>query len=140
MLAASDIGQPVALARALVEHGVSLKRAHAVLDRLASGHPAAVELESGDIDAAIGTLTRLGVAVSLLAPPDVDVKAVREQQQISQHEFAIRYGLDIDTLQNWEQGRNTPDKPAMVLLKVIEKHPEAVIDALSVKTVRTKTR
>ena len=45
---------------------------------------------------------------------------------LSQAEFAIRFGLELDTLQNWEQGRNQPDPAARLLLKVIELHPEVV--------------
>jgi len=39
-------------------------------------------------------------------------------------------GISVSTLQNWEQGRRTPEGPAMVLLRVAEKHPEAVLDAV----------
>ena len=119
------------MARALTQYGLSLKAAHAALNRLAAGEAVGVELRGDDPGAAVAALSRLGVTARLLVPPQADAKRIREAQQFSQNEFAIRYGLDIDTLQNWEQGRNTPDTPAMVLLKVIEKHPEAVVDALS---------
>jgi DNA-binding transcriptional regulator YiaG len=33
---------------------------------------------------------------------------------------------------NWEQGRRLPEGPAMLLLRVAEKHPEAVLDAVRV--------
>ena len=62
----------------------------------------------------------------------VDVKAIRENLGISQHEFAVRYGFNLSSLRNWEQGRRFPDGPARTLLKVIEKNPEAVETALAV--------
>ena len=62
--------------------------------------------------------------------PDVDVKHLREEQQLSQPDFAHLYGLEVDTVRNWEQGRYEPDGPAKVLLSVIEREPEAVIRAL----------
>ena len=30
--------------------------------------------------------------------------------RLSQAEFAVRFGFQIDTAQNWEKGRNTPDQ------------------------------
>jgi putative transcriptional regulator len=40
-------------------------------------------------------------------------------------------GISVATLQNWEQGRRTPEGPAQALLKIAAKNPEAVADALS---------
>jgi len=38
-----------------------------------------------------------------------DVKAVRASLGVSQSEFAMMTGVSVATLQNWEQGRQTPD-------------------------------
>jgi len=59
-----------------------------------------------------------------------DVKAVRAKLGASQSEFALMIGVSVATLRNWEQGRRTPDGPALALLRVAEKNPEAVADAL----------
>lgn len=64
-------------------------------------------------------------------PEQVDVKAIRQQLNMSQREFAHRFGFSLDALQNWEQGRRFPDSTARVLLKVIEQNPDAVEDALA---------
>jgi len=64
-------------------------------------------------------------------PEQVDVKAIRQQLNMSQSEFAVRFGFTLDTVQNWEQGRRFPEGSARVLLKVIERHPDAVEDALA---------
>ena len=64
-------------------------------------------------------------------PEQVDVKAIRQQLNLSQREFAQRFGFSLDTLQNWEQGRRFPDSTARVLLKVIEQHPDIVEDTLA---------
>lgn len=64
-------------------------------------------------------------------PEQVDVKAIRQQLNMSQSEFARRFGFSVDALQNWEQGRRFPDSTARVLLRVIERHPEVVEDALA---------
>ena len=47
-----------------------------------------------------------------------DIKAVRASLGASQSEFALMIGVSVATLQNWEQGRRTPDGPALALLRV----------------------
>jgi putative transcriptional regulator len=59
-----------------------------------------------------------------------DVKAVRVKLGASQTEFALMIGVSVATLQNWEQGRRTPDGPALALLRVAAKNPRAVAEAL----------
>jgi putative transcriptional regulator len=59
-----------------------------------------------------------------------DVQAVRAKLGASQSEFALMIGVSVSTLRNWEQGRRTPDGPALALLRVAAKNPEAVADAL----------
>ena len=41
-------------------------------------------------------------------------------------------GVSARTLQNWEQGRREPEGPAKALLRVVERQPRAVLDALHV--------
>lgn len=62
--------------------------------------------------------------------PAVDVRAARKRLGMTQRVFARSFGVSLDTLRNWEQGRRRPDGPARVLLAVIEKNPDAVLDAL----------
>jgi hypothetical protein len=45
-------------------------------------------------------------------------------------EFALMIGVSVATLRNWEQGRRTPDGPALALLRVAARNPKAVIQAL----------
>ena len=59
-----------------------------------------------------------------------DVKAVRAKLGASQSEFSLMIGVSVATLRNWEQGRRTPDGPALALLRIAAKNPEAVMDAL----------
>jgi putative transcriptional regulator len=47
-----------------------------------------------------------------------------------QTEFAAWFGISPGTLRNWEQDRRVPEGPARVLLRVIERDPEAVRRAL----------
>jgi putative transcriptional regulator len=59
-----------------------------------------------------------------------DVKDIRAQLAQSQEEFALMIGVSVATLRNWEQGRRTPDGPALALLRVTARNPRAVAEAL----------
>jgi len=59
-----------------------------------------------------------------------DVKAVRAKLGQSQDDFALMIGVSVATLRNWEQGRRTPDGPALALLRVAIRNPRAVAEAL----------
>ena len=65
------------------------------------------------------------------APETVDVKAIRKGQGLSQAAFAARYGLPKATIEDWEQNRRQPDTGSRLLLKIIERKPEAVRRALA---------
>lgn len=64
-------------------------------------------------------------------PRGVDVKAVRAKVGMTQEQFAARFGFSTATLRHWERGDRKPQGPALVLLNVIERNPQAVIDALA---------
>jgi len=65
-----------------------------------------------------------------------DVQAVRVTLGASQAEFALMIGVSVATLRNWEQGRRTPDGPALALLRVAARNPRAVIEALHTESKR----
>lgn len=58
------------------------------------------------------------------------VKAIRKHVSKSPREFSERFGIPVRTLEGWEQGRRQPDPAASILLRVIEKTPQAVEEAL----------
>ena len=60
-----------------------------------------------------------------------DVRAVREGYRLSQTRFAALMGISPGTLRNWEQGRRKPEGSARILLRIVAKHPEAVLDVVS---------
>jgi putative transcriptional regulator len=59
-----------------------------------------------------------------------DVKALRTRLGMTQEQFASAYRLPVGTVRDWEQGRTQPDAPALALLAVIEREPEAAGRAL----------
>ena len=58
------------------------------------------------------------------------VKAVRLRYGLSQPDSAKRFGLSIGTVRDWEQGRRMPEGAARILLRVIEREPDAVARAV----------
>ena len=67
----------------------------------------------------------------VLTPRVPDVQAIRRKLAMSQSEFATRFGFSVRTIQEWEQGRALPDRPARILLRVIEKSPTTVERAVA---------
>ena len=61
----------------------------------------------------------------------VDVKNIRSQVGMSQNEFASAFGISVSTLRHWERGDRKPHGPALVLLNVVAKEPNAVLKALN---------
>ena len=126
MLRAGEMARPVDVARLLAKHGLSLRKAHGALERLAAGESVAIELQATDKKKLRSELSKLGIVARPITLPAANVKRIREHFGLSQAEFAIRFGFEIDTVQNWEQGRNRPDQATQLLLKVIEAYPDDV--------------
>jgi len=64
-------------------------------------------------------------------PEKVDVKKIRQRLGLSQEAFAQTYGFALSAVRDWEQGRRKPERSARILLKIVEKEPEAVTRALA---------
>lgn len=64
---------------------------------------------------------------------DPNIKAIRARLGLSQAQFAARFGVSIGTLRGWEYGRRRPDGPARMLLRIIEREPEAAARALGLQ-------
>lgn len=60
-----------------------------------------------------------------------NVRLLREGYGLTQARFAALMGISVATLRNWEQGRRAPEGSARVLLRVVERHPEAVLDVVA---------
>jgi putative transcriptional regulator len=64
-------------------------------------------------------------------PTRVNVKKIRTRLGLSQESFAQTYGFALSAVRDWEQGRRQPERSARILLKIVEKEPEAVTRALA---------
>jgi len=59
-----------------------------------------------------------------------DIQAIRKAANLSQPRFAKLIGVNLRTLQNWEQGRTRPTGAARALLKIVASNPKSAIEAL----------
>ena len=74
-------------------------------------------------------LAESGFAAKVRSREEPDVQALRERLGLTQDQFALRFGLDVDAVRNWEHKRHTPDTAARSLLRVIDRFPDAVAQA-----------
>lgn len=63
-------------------------------------------------------------------PERIDVKAIRVRLDMTQEEFAGRFGFSVNTLRHWEQGSRQPEGPTRAYLLVIDRAPKVVQKAL----------
>ena len=63
--------------------------------------------------------------------PAKDVAALRRFARLTQEEFAEALGISVHTLRNWEQGRRSPDGPALALLRIAARHPRVLRENLT---------
>jgi putative transcriptional regulator len=94
-----------------------------VADEIGRALEEALAYAKGDASAAV-RVHRVHV------PDATDVRALRQRLGLTQADFARRYGFALTALRDWEQGRRRPERSARVLLRVIEREPEAVERAL----------
>ncbi len=130
-----DMNTPVDVARLLVAQGLSLKRAHGFLQRLAAGETVAVQMWSEDAGRLGDAFAELGIEAVELRIPDVSPKDIRSRMNLSQADFATTFGFELDTVQNWDQGRNRPDASARILLAIIARDPGIVEAVLAGDTL-----
>jgi putative transcriptional regulator len=62
---------------------------------------------------------------------DKSIVATRQKLGLSQRGFAEILGISVRTLHHWEQGTRTPSGAARVLLRVAERHPGVVLEAVA---------
>lgn len=71
------------------------------------------------------------IAAQVHRPADIDVAKLRGSLGLSQSEFAAKFCISLGTLRHWERGDRKPQGPALVLLNVMAKEPQAVLRALA---------
>lgn len=124
---------PVSVFRRLFDAGLTARAAHSAINDLAAEGRTTCEIPL-DVDLAdlARDLRRLNVALlrrRAFAEPGAFIAEIRARHGLSQRAFADALGLDVRTLQNWEQGRNRPDAAALSLVVLFDRDPALVADA-----------
>ena len=125
------LDKPISVAKRLRAAGLTLRAAHAVTNRLAETR-LAVCLIAEDANIPQVAADLLGMNVHSFRRRQLSpglIAEVRARHGLSQREFAEVTGIDLDTLQNWEQGRNRPDTAALNLVMVFDKAPRLIEQA-----------
>ena len=89
------------------------------------------ELTARDFARGISSKQRERIRRGQIADGD-DVTALRRFVGLTQQQFAEALGISVHTLRNWEQGRRTPEGPALALLRVAARHPRVLRENLGV--------
>lgn len=114
----------------LASTGVSLLRAKRMIEAVVETGEVFVRLPIvGSVEAVAEELRRAGISPARLGHGSVDVKAMRSRFGLTQEQFALRFGLDVDAIRNWEQGRCLPDKSSAAYLRAIAADPDTVAKA-----------
>lgn len=64
-------------------------------------------------------------------PEVVDVRAMRRRLDLTQAAFADRFGFSLAAVRDWEQGRRRPERATRLLLKLVDREPDAVARVLA---------
>lgn len=102
-----------------------MSKTKGAFDRIQAGLEDAIEYARGNQEG------RRVHHIARKETPAVNVRAIRRRTGLTQAQFSAKYGFAVASVRNWEQGRRQPEQSARLLLKVIEKHPEVVEEALS---------
>lgn len=115
-------------ARALLKRHLGYGKSFPLFNRLVDGEVVHVLVPVvEDADLLIRELADCGFTAARHEPPaEVDVRAIREKTGLTQEEFAVRFGLDLSTVRNWEQERSSPDLAGRTILHLIDRAPDTV--------------
>jgi putative transcriptional regulator len=112
----------------LARRGISMLRAKRAIEALIADGRVFVDLPTVEDPTAV--VAELGAAGVAAAPVElakkVDVRALRDRLGVTREQFATRYGLEVETVRNWETGKREPDTTARSYLQVIANDPEGV--------------
>ena len=128
------LDQPVSVFRRLFDEDVTARAAKDAIDALARVGVATCQIPSDtDMAALARDLAVLNVELlkrRKVANAAAFILATRLRHGLSQKEFADRLGLDVRTLQSWEQGRHRPERATLSLIRAFDVDPLAVMHAV----------
>jgi len=115
---------------ALARRGMTMLRAKRAVEAMLGDGRVFVDVPTVEDPAALATdlatdLAAAGIAAAPVETPGtVDVRGLRERLHLSHEQFALRYGLEVETLRGWEDGHQEMDAAARSYLRPISNAPE----------------
>jgi putative transcriptional regulator len=88
------------------------------------------DIDTSDIPERIPDRGEIIRGKDMVHPGPVDVKAIRTGLGLSQALFAVRFGFNVRTVQDWESSGVQPPVHVRAYLIVISRIPKAVANAL----------
>lgn len=126
----------IAATRALAQRGLTLLKAKRAVEAVLSGDEVILVLPKVEArETLVADLAAAGVYPEFLrkrlqikskALSKKWVRKVRAVAGLTQEQFAVVYGVDLKTLQKYEQGDSIPASSVLSYLQMIEADPEAV--------------
>jgi putative transcriptional regulator len=116
---------------ALVHRWMPLPRAKYAIEAMVADRTVRVyvpKIES--LEALAQELVQTGVKATALPHGGIDIAARRMKLDLTQEHFAVRYGLDVDAVRDWEAGRRVPGSAARSYPQAIRADPQTVEQAL----------
>ena len=116
---------------ALARRGLTLLQAKRAIEALIEQGRVFVDLPTLEDSGTLSEeLAQAGVAAApVLTRGNLDVRALRQRLGLSREQFAMRYGLEVQTLRNWETGRRDLDAAARSYLRAISNDPRRIEEA-----------
>jgi DNA-binding transcriptional regulator YiaG len=88
------------------------------------------ELKKRDFERAIPHRVRERIIQGRINGGD-DIAKLRRFLGMTQLAFSQALGISVHTLRNWEQGRRSPEGPALALLRIAARHPGVLRENLA---------
>jgi putative transcriptional regulator len=76
-----------------------------------------------------------GLRASRMVDGPIDVRALRQRLGMTEEQFALRYGFEIDVLKDWESGISIPDRATARYLHVIARSPRDTAHAQEIELI-----
>ena len=113
---------------ALRQRGITtLKAKRAMEEVVAKGVSVVILPCVENLDDLLGDLNDAGfMARRLKVPERSKLKVLRARLGMTREQFALRYGLSIENVRNWEEGRRPIDSTARSYLAAIANDPENI--------------
>ena len=128
--ARQSVGTVVA-ALALVRRGLSMLQAKRAMEKMMEDGEVTLRVPRVESRTELAReLAQAGVITLAVGSGELDVRELRESLRLTQEQFALRYGLELDAVRNWEHGRRLPDKAARSYLRTIQRMPQETKAAL----------